>query len=300
MCRNILASLILKIEKYKMEKLPSISKLRATIQPDPKKETVWYAKYVIRKVSIYFTWILLHTPVTANQATFIQAVLGIAGAAILAFGGYKWSILALLLIQLGYVFDCIDGEIARYRKKTSINGIFLDSLNHALVIPSIYLGLSIFSYYLVNETWVLFVGAVLVIISANPVKKGMLSTMFYMLERRENPKYKFENMVQDKSLEQPSQYGQVGENVIPKKKSLKSINVAAAKDISEYPTSMNIITITVIADLLIHNYANWDFYPLSLFLVIVYTVFLILKEAFFLTKVYSKQTIEKKFVSFIR
>ena len=113
-----------------MEKLPSISDLKATIQPDPKKETVWYAKYVIRKISIYFTWVLLHTPLTANQATFIQAALGIAGSALLAFGGYNWSVLALVLIQLGYIFDCIDGEIARYRNKPSINGIFLDSLNH--------------------------------------------------------------------------------------------------------------------------------------------------------------------------
>lgn len=282
-----------------MEKLPSIKELRAATQPDPKKETVWYAKYVIRKVSIYFTWILLYTPLTANQATFIQAVLGIAGSTLLAFGGYKWSILALILIQLGYIFDCVDGEIARYRKKSSINGIFIDSLNHAVVIPSIFLGLSIFSYYLVNETWVLFVGAVLVIVSANPVKKGMLSTMFYMLERRENPKYKLENMVQDTELDQESRV-RTEQVITPKKKSLKSIIAAIAKDISEYPTSMNIITLTVIADLLIHNYVNWNFYPLSLYLVIFYTIFLILKETFFLFDVYSKRRIEKKFISFVR
>jgi len=283
-----------------MEKLPSISDLKATIQPDPKKETVWYAKYVIRKISIYFTWVLLHTPLTANQATFIQAALGIAGSALLAFGGYNWSVLALVLIQLGYIFDCIDGEIARYRNKPSINGIFLDSLNHALVIPSIFLGLSIFSYYLVDETWILFVGAVLVIFSANPVKKGMLSTMFYMLERRDNPKYKFDNMTQDTELEQSINHVQVKLDAEPKKKSIKSIVAAIAKDISEYPTSMNIITLTVIADLVIYNYVNWDFYPLSLLLVIFYTIFLILKETFFLYSVYSKRTIEKKFISFIR
>ncbi|MFA6272560.1 MAG: CDP-alcohol phosphatidyltransferase family protein [Patescibacteria group bacterium] len=283
-----------------MEKLPSIKELKATIQPDPKKETVWYAKYIIRKVSIYFTWILLHTPLTANQATLIQMVLGIAGAVLLAFGGYQWSLLALLLIQLGYVFDCVDGEIARYRKKSSVNGIFLDSLNHSVVIPFIFLGLVIFSYNLVNEIWILYVGLVLVIISGDPVKKGMLSTLFYMLERRENPKYKFENMTQDEELHTEEQNTQLSPDMPVKKKMLSNIIESVAKDISEYPTSMNIITLTVIADLLINKYSAQGIYPLSLYLTVFYSVFLILKEIYFFRKVYKNRDIEKKYIRFIR
>ncbi|MFA6391503.1 MAG: CDP-alcohol phosphatidyltransferase family protein [Patescibacteria group bacterium] len=286
--------------KYSMGTLPSIKELKATIQPDPKKETVWYAKYVIRKVSIYFTWILLHTPLTANQATLIQAFFGIAGSILLAFGGYKWSVPALILIQLGYIFDCVDGEIARYRKKPSVNGIFLDSLNHALVIPFIFLGLVIFSYYLVNETWVLFVGLILVIFSGNPVKKGMLSTLFYMLERKDNPKYQIANMVQDNGLQPASQNPQPEISTIRSKMSLKNIIIAAAKDISEYPTSMNIITVTVITDVLMQKHGNWEYYPLSLLLVIFYTVFLVFKEIFFLHKIYSNRVVEKKFMNYIK
>jgi len=288
------------MEKFSMEKLPSIKELKATIQPDPKKETVWYAKYIIRKISIYFTWILLHTPLTANQATLIQMVLGIAGAVLLAFGGYQWSLLALLLIQLGYVFDCVDGEIARYRKKSSVNGIFLDSLNHSIVIPFIFLGLVIFSYNLVNEIWILYVGLVLVIVSGDPVKKGMLSTLFYMLERRDNPKYQFENMAQDEELHIGEQNTQSLPDMPARKKSLSNIIEAIAKDISEYPTSMNIITLTVIADLLIFSYTTWEMYPLSILLVIFYTIFLILKEMYFFGKVYKNRDIEKKYIRFIR
>ncbi len=281
-----------------MAQLPPISELRASIQPDPKKETVWYAKYIIRKISIYITWLLLHTPLSANQATVIQALLGIAGAALLAFGGFKWSILALALIQLGYVFDCVDGEIARYRKKSSVNGIFLDSLNHALVIPTMFLGLSIFAYYLVDETWVLLVGAVLAIISGNPVKKGILSTISYMMERRDNPKYKYENLVQNVGQDENQDVIESADYT-PKKSGLGSL-LAIAKDISEYPTSMNIITVVVILDLIINTYYSWGYHPLSLYLMVFYTAFLLLKEAFFLRKVYSNRRIEKKFISFIK
>lgn len=280
-----------------MEPLPPIKELRASIQPDPKKETVWYAKYVIRKVSILITWLLLHTPISANQATVIQVILGLAGAALLAFGGFKWSILALFLIQLGYVFDCVDGEIARYRKKPTVNGIFLDSLNHALVIPAMFLGLAIFSFYLVNESWVLIVGSVLAIVSADPVKKAVLSTLFYMLERQDNPKYKYENLVQDVGGSAPP----ASALPVPQKAwTLKSLVLAVAKDISEYPTSMNIITVVVLADLLVNHYFTWEALPLSLMLMIFYTLFLATKEAFFLLKVYSNRTIEKKFLDFIK
>lgn len=283
-----------------MGNLPPISELRQSIQPDPKKETVWYAKYVIRKISIYFTWVLLHTPMSANQATVIQAVLGIAGAVLLAFGGFRWCLPALLLIQLGYVFDCVDGEIARYRKNPTVNGIFLDSLNHALVIPAMFLGLSVFSYYLVKDFWVLLVGSVLVILSANPVKKAVLSTLFYMLERRENPKYKYDNLVQDVGADkQPAPDESAGRNQ-QNIKSFKDIFLAIAKDISEYPTSMNIITLIVVADFLIHWRTTWEMVPLSLMLVIFYTVFLAIKEAFFLRKIYSSRKIELKFLSLIK
>jgi hypothetical protein len=181
-----------------------------------------------------------------------------------------------------------------------VNGIFLDSLNHALVILFIFLGLVIFSYYLVNETWVLFVGLILVSFSGNPVKKGMLSTLFYMLERKDNPKYQIANMVQDNGLQPASQNPQPEISTIRSKMSLKNIIIAAAKDISEYPTSMNIITVTVITDVLMQKHGNWEYYPLSLLLVIFYTVFLVFKEIFFLHKIYSNRVVEKKFMNYIK
>jgi len=152
----------------------------------------------------------------------------------------------------------------------------------------------------VNEIWILYVGLVLVIVSGDPVKKGMLSTLFYMLERRDNPKYQFENMAQDEELHIGEQNTQSLPDMPARKKSLSNIIEAIAKDISEYPTSMNIITLTVIADLLIYSYTTWEMYPLSILLVIFYTIFLILKEMYFFGKVYKNRDIEKKYIRFIR
>lgn len=283
-----------------MSQLPTIKELRLTLQPDPKKETVWYAKYFIRKVSIYITWLLVQTPLSANQATVIQALLGLAGAVFLAFGGLSWAIPALLLIQLGYIFDCVDGEIARFRKKPTVNGIFLDSLNHAIVIPFMFLGLAVFSYFLVNKIWVVLVGMLLAVVSANPVKKAILSTVSYMMERRDNPKYKYENLSREVGAENSTKSLNVPTaDEVKKHLSFSSLIFAIAKDISEYPTSMNIITIVVLADVILNHFSVQLTYPLSLWLTIFYTVFLVFKEMFFLVKVYKNRKIEKKFLSFI-
>ena len=41
-----------------------------------------------RAKSIYITWLLLHTPVTANQVTILSAIFGVAGSFLLAVGSY--------------------------------------------------------------------------------------------------------------------------------------------------------------------------------------------------------------------
>lgn len=69
-----------------------------------------------RRRSIYLTWLLLHTPITANQTTILSAVFGITGALLLAIGSYWWAIVGALCLQMCLALDFVDGEIARYKK----------------------------------------------------------------------------------------------------------------------------------------------------------------------------------------
>lgn len=284
-----------------MEKLPPIKELKVIAQPDPKLETVWYAKAIIRRISIYITWVLLQLKVTANMATFTQGFLGFAGSILLALGGEKWAIIALLIIQIGYIFDCVDGEIARYTKTTNVNGVFFDSLIHAIVIPTMFAGLTLYSYFLTNQAWLLLTGVILCILSANPVKKGMLSAIFHLLERKNDPKYKYENLSQNVELSSaPAVNTNMKNGYYIGQKTFRQQIFNWVKAVSEYPASMNIITLTVIADLLITKYTTSQIYPLPAMLVIVYLVFLLSKELFFFKKLSSKNRIEKKFLEIIK
>jgi hypothetical protein len=108
--------------------------VRKEIEPEP------YAKYVVRPISILFTWVFVRIPISANQVTILQEILGVIGAILFGFGKF---ILGSLFLQLGYILDCSDGEVARWKNQQSESGKFLDLVGHMIVIPFYYFGLGL-------------------------------------------------------------------------------------------------------------------------------------------------------------
>ena len=92
----------------------------------------WYNKYV-SKVSIYVTWLLLHTKVTANTVTIFEFFLVIISSIFLFFGNLWFIFVGMLIIQFSNLLDCVDGEIARYRKSPSLVGVHQENIYHQLV-----------------------------------------------------------------------------------------------------------------------------------------------------------------------
>lgn len=86
------------------------------------------SRYLNRRISMTVTRLLLSTPVTPNQMTFVAALFGIAGIA-LAWPGGRWQlVLAALLVQTQSVLDGCDGEIARLKHLRSWIGEWLDQV----------------------------------------------------------------------------------------------------------------------------------------------------------------------------
>lgn len=67
---------------------------------------------------------------------------GISISLALQIPGFQGLILALLLSQLQMLWDCCDGEIARWRNTQSPKGIFLDRVGHYLTESLIPLALA--------------------------------------------------------------------------------------------------------------------------------------------------------------
>jgi len=115
---------------------PSIAELREVCQPQSvtgrSNAEHWVADLYLRRISLYLTKLLLKTPITANGVTYLMILTGVSISAALQISGITGLILAFLLSQLQMLWDCCDGEIARWRNTQSPKGVFLDRVGHYL------------------------------------------------------------------------------------------------------------------------------------------------------------------------
>src|SRR5574341_1269012 len=125
--------------------LTELRQFKHRINPEERQGA--YGYYFIRPLSLYVTYLALRLELTANQVTVLQTLAGLAGAALLAIPANVMAIAGIFLLQFGFVLDNVDGEVARFRRQVSITGKFLDTIGHELVVPSIYFGLGVSTYF---------------------------------------------------------------------------------------------------------------------------------------------------------
>ncbi|MBG0813371.1 CDP-alcohol phosphatidyltransferase family protein [Planomonospora sp. ID82291] len=124
---------------------PSVAELRAVAQPHSTMERNsgehWAGVLYMRKLSIYVTWVLAKTPITPNQTTWLMILCGLAAGAVLALPGLGAAVGAALLVQVYLLLDCSDGELARWTRRTSITGVYLDRVGHYFAEAALLIGL---------------------------------------------------------------------------------------------------------------------------------------------------------------
>jgi len=92
----------------------------------------WFNKLIVRRFSIYITWLFVRAGVSANATTLLGLLFALAGV-VLCIPHLLWlNVIGFFLLMLDVVFDCVDGEIARWTKKSSLKGVFLDLTSHLL------------------------------------------------------------------------------------------------------------------------------------------------------------------------
>jgi phosphatidylglycerophosphate synthase len=113
---------------------PTIAELRAVTQPPAvrgrKNSEHWVADVYLRRLSPYLTRQLLRTGMSANTVTWFMITTGAAAGLVLLIPGWPGAILALILGQAQMLWDCCDGEVARWRRTFSPAGTFLDKVGH--------------------------------------------------------------------------------------------------------------------------------------------------------------------------
>jgi phosphatidylglycerophosphate synthase len=124
---------------------PSLAELRTQGQPqavlDRLNDEHWAGRLYMRKVSPYATWVFARLGWSPNAVTAAFIVCGVAAGVVIAFGGLWTAIAGAVLIQGYLLFDCSDGELARWSGRTSAGGIYLDLIGHYLGESALLVGL---------------------------------------------------------------------------------------------------------------------------------------------------------------
>jgi phosphatidylglycerophosphate synthase len=124
---------------------PSLAELRAVSQPasllERRSDEHWAGRLYMRRVSLRVTRRLVATRVSPNALTLLMLVVGVASAAVLAVPALWSALLAAFGIQVYLLLDCVDGEVARWRRTTSTTGVYLDRLGHYVVETALVVGL---------------------------------------------------------------------------------------------------------------------------------------------------------------
>ena len=101
------------------------------------------AQLVNEKFSVWITRVAAYTPMTPNQMTFTNTVVGIIGAAFVARGSLVSLAIGGWILQLTAILDCCDGELARAKQMQSPFGAWIDTLGDNIIYVAYLLGLAI-------------------------------------------------------------------------------------------------------------------------------------------------------------
>jgi len=129
---------------------PSIREIRATYSQEKmvfERRNKIGLFYLGRLPSFYVTWFFLRLNISANQATYISIIIGLGSCIFLALGSYVLKLAGVLLAVLYLLLDCVDGNIARYRKLSSPFGKFIDASASYIISSFLFMsiGLGVFT-----------------------------------------------------------------------------------------------------------------------------------------------------------
>jgi phosphatidylglycerophosphate synthase len=104
----------------------------------------------MRRISPVITYLVVrYTGVSADAVTALAIACGIAGGLLAAPGTLATNLAAVALLQLAYLLDVADGEVARVRRTAGKRGTYLDLIGHFVQNRALYGGAT-FSLVLVS------------------------------------------------------------------------------------------------------------------------------------------------------
>jgi len=209
-----------------------------------KPKDIFWNKFVARPLAAVVIVPLARTSVTPNQITLATLPVFLAGAAVMAFlPSWRMLCLGVGIIELSYVLDCADGQLARLKGTSSPAGAHLDFLMDELKAFTLVAAVAVRLWWPSHEgRWLLEGIAGLVIVAA------AISLTTFM--RR--PEYAAATGAA--VAKGAGDYGEGFAAVAPAKRSPLALVEAVGRFIVHYPSYIVFVALANRMDLFLHAY----------------------------------------------
>jgi len=149
-------------------KTDSINKRFNRLWKTKNKDDEWWSSFVTAPLAIIVNYAVVDIKwLTPNRLTLFSFITAILSALYIIIGGAENFIIAAVLIHLSHVLDCMDGQMARYRKTTSLSGSYFDKLTDQIQV-SIWFGSVGYAAYAQSQ-------------NALPIFLALIGVAFYSL-----------------------------------------------------------------------------------------------------------------------
>lgn len=99
------------------------------------KDDEWWSSFVTSPLAIAVNYVVVDIRwINPNRITLFSFITAIISALFIIIGGTGNFIIAAVLIHWSHILDCMDGQMARYRKSSSLVGSFFDRLTDQIQV----------------------------------------------------------------------------------------------------------------------------------------------------------------------
>ncbi len=122
-----------------IQEAASIRKLRERVQIPRRYADTFYGVQVMRRLSVYLTAVAIRWRLMPDQVTWASLFLALGGLGACGGGHWGWGVLGL---NVYYLLDHVDGELARYGGHPQPSGVFFDMILNYLVHPLTFVAMA--------------------------------------------------------------------------------------------------------------------------------------------------------------
>lgn len=149
---------------------------------------MWHDWMVAGRFGIYFAWFFIVLGFNANTVTFLMIVAALVGTG-LCIPHFLWmNILGAIFLWLFIVLDYTDGQVARWNKKSSFKGVYLDLASHVFCDHTMKIACACHLYLLTSEVKYLLLA--FITYGASISKQGIQRWCYDYLHRNFSEKFK--------------------------------------------------------------------------------------------------------------